>query len=171
MINKKGEWLLLNKGKIYVSSMIIALVVGSLPARLCSCQEALEPDRPHGANEVIEYKEKTVERIQGRVVYSHDDSPADDVVVEIYQITSEDKKLKTHEFALQRQRRTACVTRKDGSFCFNDLPSGNYLMRAGTRSANAGMNEVYIRVTLDRRWWSRWFRPSKEIVLGLRPGT
>jgi hypothetical protein len=160
-----------NMSKLHLWNIMLMLTVGSLPARPCSCQKALEHDLPHGANEDIEYSEKTVKRIQGRVVYFHDASPADDVVVEVYQITREDKKLRPREIVLRRVRRAACVTQKDGSFCFADLPSGRYVVRAGTRSASAGMNEVFLRVNLDRRWWSRWFRTGKNIQLELTPGT
>src|ERR1051326_1146115 len=113
------------------------------------------------------YSEKTVNRIQGRVIYYNDHSPVDDVVVEVYQITPEDKKLKARETPVRRRRRAACVTLKDGCFCFVELPSGSYMVRAGTRSANAGMNEVYLKVNLGHRW----FRPGKEITLELTPGT
>lgn len=144
---------------------------GFVAASPCSCQKALEHDLAHGANEAIEYSAKTVKRIQGRVVYSFDASPGDDVVVEVYQITSADKKLGSREIVLRRERRAACVTQKDGSFCFADLPSGSYVVRAGTVSASAGMNEAYMKVNLDRHWWSRWFRTGKEIKLELKPGT
>ena len=150
---------------------MLALIAGSLPSRPCPCQKALEHDQPHGANEDIEYSERTVKRIQGRVVYSHDTSPAEDVVVEVYQITREDRKLKNREIVTRRERSAACVTSKEGSFCSADLPAGPYLVRAGTRSASAGMNEVFIKINLDRRWWSRWFRTTKGVELALTPGT
>ena len=156
--------------KLLLSSIVLALIMGSLPARRCTCQKAREHEQPHGANESVEYVGKTVKAIRGRVVYYHDDSPADDVVVEVYEITPEDVKLNLHEIVLRRARRAGCVTSKDGSFCFVDLPSGRYAVRAGTNSANAGMNEVYIKVNLDRRWWSRWLT-SGEINLQLTPGT
>ena len=157
--------------KLHLWSIVLLLLVGSLPARPCSCQKALAHDLPHGANEDIEYSERTVKGIQGRVVYFHDASPAEDVVVEVYQITREDKKLTPREIVLHRERRAACVTSKDGRFCFADLPSGRYLVRAGPRSASAGMNEVFMKVNLDRRWWSRWFRSRTDIELALTPGT
>ena len=149
---------------------MLALIIGWLPARRCTCQKAREHEQPHGANVHVEYSEKTVKSIKGRVVYHHDGSSADDVVVEVYEITPEDKKLNLREIALRRERRAACVTSKDGSFCFVDLPSGRYAVRAGTNSANAGLNDVYIKVNLDRRWWSRWLR-SGQINLELTPGT
>jgi len=150
---------------------MVALVVGLLPTPRCTCQKAGEHDLPHGANEDIEYPEVTIKSIKGRVVYGHDGSRADDVVVEVYEIEPADKKLKAREIVMRRDRRVACVTSKDGSFCFVDLRSGSYLVRAGTASANAGMNEVYIKVNVDRRWWSRWLRSGKEIPLELTLGT
>ena len=71
-----------------LSSILLLLTMSSLSEQRCSCEKALERDLPHGANETIEYSEKTVKRIAGRVVYSHDESPAEDVVVEIYEIPS-----------------------------------------------------------------------------------
>src|SRR6185295_421630 len=109
--------------------------------------------------------------IQGRVAYQHNDSPVADAVVEIYQITPEDEKLSAREIIRRRERLAACVTAKDGRFCFSELPSGNYVVRAGTSSANAGMNDIYLKVRLDRRWWTRWFRSGRDITLGLTPGT
>ena len=157
-------------GKVVLSIIIVAISAGS-SSRLCSCQKALEDDRPHGANEDTEYSEKTLKSIKGRVVYYHNDEPADDVVVEVYSVAETDKNLRPREIALRRERRAACVTAKDGSFCFPDLPSGRYVLRAGARSSSAGMNEVYMKVTVDRRWWGNWFRSGKGIELGLTPGT
>lgn len=157
--------------KLLLATIVFALIVGSAPARRCACQKALDRDLPHGANEDVEYSEKTVKRIRGRVVYSNNGRPVDDAVVELYAITPDDKNLKTQEIIVRRPRRAACVTSNDGSFCFTDFPSGNYLLRAGTRSPNAGMNEVYIKLKLDRRWWTSWFRSGKELTLELTPGT
>jgi hypothetical protein len=157
--------------KLLFCSMLVLLAVSSLSERRCSCQKALERDLPHGANETIEYSEKTVKRIAGRVAYWNNNEPAQDVVVEIYEIPHAVKKLKPHEIVSRRHRKAACVTLQDGRFCFPELPSGRYLVRAGARNANAGMNEVQIQVNLDRRWWSRWLRCDKEIQLALTPGT
>ena len=155
----------------FVLSFILIAISTTSSSRACSCQRALEDDLPNGANEDIEYTEQTVKRIKGRVVYYYDDQSADDVVVEIYDVTEADKNLRPREIALRRERRAACVTTKDGSFCFPDLPSGKYVLRAGARSSSAGMNDLHMKVTLDRRWWSSWFRSSKRIKLGLTPGT
>ena len=158
-----------------MSKLVLAVIIVAISAnsssRPCSCQKALEDDLPHGANEVIEHSEKTVKKIKGRVVYFNDEEPADDIVVEIYDVIDEDKKLTSRDIAIRRERRAACVTAKDGSFCFPDLPSGRYVLRAGARSSSAGMNEVYMKVKVARRWWSNWFRSGKELEIGLTPGT
>ena len=151
--------------------ILLLLAIATFSEGRCSCQKALEHDVAYGANETIEYSERTVKRIGGHVVYGSDGDPAEDVVVEIYEVTQADKKLSPHEIVQRSQRKTACVTPKDGSFCFTDLPPGWYLVRAGTRSATAGMNEVFMKVKVDRRWWSRWFRSDKGIKLTLTPGT
>ena len=157
--------------RLLLSTIVFALILGSLPARNCTCTEAREHEVPHGANEFIELAGGTVKSIKGRVIYAHDDSPVDEVVVEAYQITPDDKKLTLYDLVRQRNRRVACVTTKDGSFCFDNLPSGKYLLRAGTLSGNAGMNEMYMKVNLDRSWWSRWFRSDKGLEFRLTPGT
>jgi len=157
--------------KLLLSAILIVLAAGPLPNRVCSCQKARDHDLAHGANETIEYSEKTVKRITGRVTYWNGDEPAKDVVVEIYEIKHADNRLRPHEIILRTQRKAACITSNDGSFCFPELASGRYLLRAGTLSSKAGMNEVFMKVTVDRRWWLRWFKWDKEIKLGLTPGT
>jgi hypothetical protein len=157
--------------KLLLSSIVFALIVVSLPERRCSCQKALEQDLPHGANETVEYGEKTVKTIRGRVTDPLGAVLPDGVVVEVFEMASADRKLSPTKIVTERERRTACVTANDGTFCFADLPSGWYLVRAGTRSSHAGMNEVYLKVKLDRRWWSRWFRSDKDIDLQLTLGT
>jgi hypothetical protein len=95
--------------KLNLSIIVFALVMGSLPARPCSCRKALEGDQPHGANLDIEYSERTVKRIEGRVVYESDSNPVDDVVVEIYQVNPEDVKLRPREIAQRRERWTLAL--------------------------------------------------------------
>lgn len=156
--------------KLLLWSILIALAAVSLPDRRCLCQKALQDDLPHGANETVEFSGETVKRITGRVYYVSNGLPVEDVVVEIYEIREADTKLGPYEIKNGKERRAACITSNDGSFCFSDLPSGHYLLRAGTRGSS-GWNEAFMKVNLDRRWWSRWFRSGKEIELGLTLGT
>jgi hypothetical protein len=144
VVGRQTGLMFVYNNKLFLSSILLTLIMGSWPAQRCGCQKAREHDLPHGANESVEYLAKTVKSIKGRVVYSHDSSLADDVVVEVYEIMPEDKKLQTHEIVLRRECRAACVTAKDGSFCFVDLPSVHYVVRAGTRSANAGFSSTKV---------------------------
>lgn len=154
-----------------VLSLLFVATAVVPPGQTCSCRVASEDDIPHGANEDIEYSQRTVKNIFGVVGYASVDGAVEDVVVEVYDVADSDRTLRPRELVRERTRRKACVTASDGSFCFPDLPSGLYVLRAGTRSSNGGMNEVYMRVKLDRHWWKGWFRRSKPIKLGLSPGT
>ena len=149
--------------------ILLLLVTTYSSDQSCSCQKASADDLPHGANEIIELSETTVKRVHGRVVNPIDE-PVEAAVVEIYEIAPADNKVESYKLVEKRQRKTACITSEDGSFCFPDLPSGQYVIRAGT-GRSAGMNEVFMKVKVDRRLWSRWFRRSKKIELTLPLGT
>jgi hypothetical protein len=156
-------------GKLLFSALLISLLAA--PAgRTCSCSEASGRDVPYGANEYIEQKEATVKRVLGKVTLAYGEQPVQDAVVEVYAVPDVDRHLEAYKIAGKHPRRAACVTGADGSFCFPDLPSGLYVLRAGA-GRPSGTNEVYMRVVVDRRWWSKWFRPGKAISLGLAPGT
>jgi hypothetical protein len=151
-----------------VSLLIIALL--AFPSqRDCSCRNALDSDRPNGANEVVEFRGQTVKRVAGQI-FKPNDNPATDVVVELYDLSGVDPNLASYEIVGLHPRRLACVTDTTGAFCFSDLPTGKYLLRAGTRTPN-GMNELYARVTVDRRWLTGLLRRSKPINLTLTLGT
>jgi hypothetical protein len=133
----------------------------------CSCTKASEDDLPHGANMVVEYRGRTMKQIAGRV-FDPAGASLSDVVVELYDIPN--MQVEGYDFVRDHSRRTACVTATDGSFCFSDLPSGKYLLRAGTRSQR-DMNELYMKITVDRGWFTGLFRRSKPLKLELTLGT
>src|SRR5882762_382593 len=131
----------------------------------CSCNKALDSDMPHGANESVEIRGPVVKNIFGTVFYP-DDSVAKDAVVELYELSKGGSDTPINEIVGWRSRRAACVTATDGMFCFSALPSGRYLLRAGTRQSN-GMNELYMRVTVDHGWFRGLFGRSKRLRLRL----
>jgi uncharacterized GH25 family protein len=133
----------------------------------CHCQLAQADDRAHGANQTIVLSHKTVKRISGRVLYQ-DGTPVSQAVVEVYENADSDK-VDAYRTTRTKERRAACLADESGRFCFRDLPSGRYLVRAGTRTS-AGMQEIIVKVTLDRHWWSSWVRSNKEIEVDLEPG-
>ena len=156
--------------KLLLSLLVVGVLV-TPSGRTCSCRAASEDDIAHGANEDIEYHERTVKNLEGTVSYQDDGARIPDVVVELYDVTDADRNLRPRQIVGLRSRRAACITGGDGTFCFPNVPSGLYVLRAGTRSSNGGMNDVCMRIKLDNRWWTGWFRRARPIKLGLSPGT
>jgi protocatechuate 3,4-dioxygenase beta subunit len=152
------------------SFVLLLLVFGGVPSQKdkCQCQSALEDDYPHGANEEIEIKGGTVKSIHGKVSYPTGD-PVAEGVVEVYNYENADRNLPPYELARAKERLAACLTDKDGRYCFAGLPSGKYVLRAGTRISE-GMQEIYVTVNLDRRWQTRWWKSDREIHVNLEPG-
>jgi hypothetical protein len=141
--------------------LLVLLAYNSGPA--CPCTKATEDDLPHGANMVVEYRSRTMKRINGGV-FDPAGASLSDVVVEVYDVP--DTGVNAYEFVREHTRRKACITDPDGSFCLSDLPSGKYLLRAGTRS-QCDMNEMYMKVVVDRGWFAGLFRRSEPIKLEL----
>ncbi len=152
--------------------ILTLLLVSSYPTRMdCPCRPATNEEIPHGANEQVVYSLGTVRRIHGRVTYAADGEPVIGAVVEVYRYSDSDRELSPYSVAGVGTRDVACVTGSDGRFCFTNLQSGTYAMRIGTSSSAAGMNDAHIRITLDRRWWTAWWRSGKSLEIRLHPGT
>ena len=135
----------------------------------CPSQAASERDRPHGANETIQIRGGTVKKLRGRVSYPTGD-PVPQAVVEAYDYPDADKEVEPYRVVEMKKRRAACLTDDNGYFCFTDIPSGRYVLLAGTREAD-GMQAIYVTVSLDRRWWFRWWKAGREIKIRLQAGT
>jgi hypothetical protein len=104
------------------------------------CKKARADQTPHGANELIILKERTVGILQGVVFIGYGGGPASDVVVEVYRY--EGRADDTAEFLKGAKRSAACLTNENGAFAFARLKAGRYLLRAGT-VRSAGINEVH----------------------------
>ncbi len=52
----------------------------------------------------------------------------------------------------EQKRLRACVTGDDGSFCFRNLPSGKYELRA---SVSAGWDVTHVYIIIDRKSGSK----------------
>ena len=149
---------------------LLSILIGSVLTFSggCSCAKALETDLPHGANETVEIRGPVVNKLSG-IVADPSGAPVK-AVVELYDLPPDRPDIAVNEVIGFRTRRVACVTGADGTFCFSNVPSGKYLLRAGTRQAN-GMNELYMRVTVDHSWFRGLFRRSKSLRLMLSLGT
>jgi hypothetical protein len=154
-----------------IAPVLLLLVLGGVPAvdQKCSCPKAGEYDRPHGANEIIEFNAGTLQTIRGKVTLPNGE-PVNEAVVEIYEFTKADKNESAYKIAEARERKFACLSDRNGDFCLSDLPSGWYVLRIGMRGS-PGFNEVFVKVRLDRSWWKRWFRSGRPLRIELPLGT
>jgi protocatechuate 3,4-dioxygenase beta subunit len=147
-------------------SIFILLSFGATVANdPCRCRPALEQDWAHGANESVEIRGLVVKRIQGRVLDPHGDA-IDDAVVEVFEYSNTDRELGGYQLTEAKKRRTACLTDKNGEFCFPSLPARRYVLKFGTRQA-AGWKNTYMTVKLSPHWWRR----SGKLEIRLNLGT
>jgi len=150
--------------------VLLFVVLGGMPAgeRKCSCVKADDNAVPHGANEIVEYKSRTLKSIHGTVTLPNGE-PVNNAVVEVYESTKANKDQSAYKIATTEYRRFACLPDQQGHFCLSDLPSGRYVLRIGTLEP-AGVNEVFLKVRLERSWWTRWFRSGKPLKMVLTLG-
>ena len=151
--------------------VLLFIVLGGVAVgeRKCSCVKAADDDVPHGANELIEYDSGTIKSFHGRIIFPNDE-PVDHAVVEVYEVSKANKDKSAHEISTTEQRKFACLSDENGQFCLSDLPSGSYVLRIGTLQSS-GVNEVLVKVRLERSWWKRWFRSGKPLEVVLPLGT
>jgi hypothetical protein len=142
------------------------LLVASQQFAQTPCRKAADDDHPHGANEIIEYRGMTMRQLRG-VVMEPSGKAVPDVVLELYSYNDAEKSLLAHRIAGGRTRIMATLTGEKGVFCFRDLRSGRYVVRIGTRYSD-GFEEAFVKIRLDRHWWSRWLRRKRlQVVLQL----
>lgn len=147
------------------SSLAIAVcLIGLIQASAAQCREAKENEVPHGANELIQLKSRTVPRIYGTIFWPTGEA-AKKTVVEIFHFEGSDDDYRDLNTAIEQPRTMACVTGEDGKFSFPGLKPGKYLLRAGT-SDEAGVNETYI-VLVVKRHARKAGKDGLEIILHL----
>jgi hypothetical protein len=147
---------------VYPLVLLLATIV-PLSASRCSCHHPEKGDQTRcGGNEmVVEVPEKHYRELSGVIKLGSDTSQ--EVLVEIFD---------NPEYLLHKplpngnpkqKRLRACVTSEDGSFCFRNLPSGKYELRA---SLSAGIDVTHVYAVVDTK------NGSKEpIEVSLHVGT
>jgi protocatechuate 3,4-dioxygenase beta subunit len=133
---------------LFVIALLLASQVFADSKRKCQCVSAKAGETTReGANQRHKFKEdKTYKYVHG-VVLADDLKPMEDVLIEIFDkpewILQEDPK------SPYEQRRVAvCKTNAYGRFCFENLPAGEYELRA---SKDAQWNISHVYVTVDPR--------------------
>jgi hypothetical protein len=147
-----------------ISLILISLLSG---CSQCNCKTVPTNETSHGANEFIMISEIKVNRIAGKVLRPGDE-PENEAIVEVFNYSSSSSDYKDVNAALYyyKKRRASCMTGENGAFCFNKLPPGRYLLRAGTRKF-AAMNQIHAIVTVLPK---NQKAPTEEIELSLSPG-
>ena len=114
----------------------------------CKRHQPQKGDAPRqGANMFVVQQEETPYReLTGRVEL-HEDTPIENVLVEVFD--QPEYLLQQWSAETPKQRRlAACVAREDGKFCFRHLPPGKYELRA---SLNGGWNITHVYVVVDKK--------------------
>jgi protocatechuate 3,4-dioxygenase beta subunit len=146
-----------------ISLILVSLLSGNSQ---CDCKTVPTNETSHGANEFILLSELKVNRIAGRVLLP-DGEPENEAIVEVFNYSSSSTDYKDVDSALNSERRAACMTGENGAFCFNKLPPGSYLLRAGTRKS-AGINQIHAIITVLP---NNQKAPTRELKLRLTLGT
>jgi hypothetical protein len=127
---------------------LITLILVSLLSGSSQCNYKTVPanETSQGANEFILIDELKVNGIAGKVLLP-DEEPVNEAIVEVFNYSSSSTDHKDVDAALTKKRRAVCITGENGAFCFNKLPPGRYLLRAGTRKS-VGINQIHAIITV-----------------------
>jgi len=153
--------------KIFTVLLFLFCAPVSFAQSPCYGRPATENEQPHGANEIIEMSAKPVNRLFGKVT-DVNGGAISSAVIEVYDCTNSE--CEKEIYSRTRKRLDARVADDEGQFCFQNLSSGRYLLVFGTHGSE-GLKEMYVKVKLDRNWWSRWYRSGKALNIHLFVGT
>src|ERR1051326_1430459 len=149
--------------KLVLLLILISSVAAPSSGKGCGCASATGETTRWGGNETILIKPRgTFEFVGGKVLMG--DEPMDDALVEVFDKpdyllcdwTAEDgnpNKCSNDPPADQR-RIAACVTGKDGKFCFDNIPSGKYELRV-SKDIGWDVSHYVIVVKPESRWSKR----------------
>jgi hypothetical protein len=135
--------------------ILMSLGLSSLSDTNCQCTLAKPEETTRwGGNRLIAYEPvKIYKSIRGEVVDIHD-VKLWDVLVEVFdrpeyllcQHESPDPSNCTWEPPDDQRRIAACVTGKDGKFCFENIPPGKYELRV-SRGVEWNVARIHVEVT------------------------
>jgi protocatechuate 3,4-dioxygenase beta subunit len=130
-----------------IALMIGCLMNSSLPGN-CKCTAPEPGETTHrGGNEIVRFREKRIYKSVRGVVLDVNGEPVRGVLVEVFD--NPEWPLSNHTVSRVEPRRiAACKTGDDGSFCFENIPSGRYELRA---SKDAAWNPSHVYIVVNRR--------------------
>jgi hypothetical protein len=131
----------------------------------CKCAHPVQGETTHwGGNEaVVEVEDAPLKQLQG-IVKAEDGSPVSNALVEVfthpeYLLSNLPNAWHDHP---EQQRVGACLTSKDGKFCFRHLPAAAYELRS---SVSSGWDVTHVHVTVDPQKGK-----AKKIVVPMQIG-
>ena len=127
--------------------MICCLAKASRPDR-CKCAAPAAGETTHqGGNEIVTFREQRAYRSVRGVARDANDDPLEGVLVEVFD--HPEWILSNYPASRVEQHRIAvCKTGADGSFCFENIPSGKYELRA---SKDTAWNPSHVYIVVNRR--------------------
>jgi hypothetical protein len=134
--------------KLNVAKLLaVALMISSHPGN-CKCSAPGPGETTHqGGNEIVTFKEtRTYKSVRG-VLRDVNGEPLAGVLVEVF----DHPEWIISNYPASRvaqQRIAACKTGPDGTFCFQNIPSGKYELRA---SKDAAWNPSHVYILVNRR--------------------
>ena len=138
--------------KFIIFCLVLAILslasTAAAQEKVCTCKKATKDQIPYGGNVLEELASIRLRRLTGTLVFPNG-KPLENGVVEIFKVKKEDRDRGASEISAYNTRLAACWTGKDGKFCFPNIKSGTYVIRAGTGSPN-GFNYVFLKVFLEK---------------------
>lgn len=142
--------------KIITGLIIFAVFwVAPIGGKKCDCRAVTANETTRvGGNESVVYKESRIHRRVQGVVRMPLNELQEDVLVEVFDnpdyllcpFLPNNPNRCTMKPSGDQRRLAACITGKNGEFCFDDLPAGNYELRV---SKDQGWNPTYVYLTID----------------------
>lgn len=140
----------LNISKLLVAALMISVQVNGARPSACRCTAPERGETTYrGGNEIMTFQESRAYRsIRGRV-RDVNGKPLAGVLVEVFDhpewILSE-----LPASPVEQRRIVACKTGPDGSFCFQNIPSGKYELRA-SKDEYGAWNPSHVYIVVNRR--------------------
>lgn len=138
----------LNMAKLLAVVLMICCLANASRPDNCKCNAPADGETTHqGGNEIVTFRERRAYRSVHGVVRDVNGEPVEGVLVEVFD--HPEWILANYPASRVQQRRiAACKTGDDGSFCFENIPSGRYELRA---SKDEAWNPSHIYIVVNRR--------------------
>jgi len=140
--------------KLLTVALVISCQANASRRTNCKCTAPAPGETTHqGGNEIVTFRERRNYKSVHGVVRDVNDEALADVLVEVFD-HPEWIALNYPASRVEQHRIAACKTGPDGSFCFANIPSGKYELRA-SRDAAWNPSHTYIVVNPRSRRGAR----------------